>query len=85
MNRTDNEPEAERYGDLPRETRQMLEGLRPDEIAFLQKLIRLTMSFGTAGRAIAYIGGAILGLVIGLPMLIDAIVRIVHWFPSKLP
>lgn len=85
MNRTDDEPEAERYGDLPKETRKMLEGLRPDEIAFLQKLIRLTMSFGTAGRAVAYIGGAILGLTVGLPMLIDAIARIISWFPSKLP
>lgn len=79
------EPPAERYGDLPKKTREMLEGLRPDEIAFLQKLIRVTMSFGTAGRVIAYVVGAILGLVVGLPMLIDALARIINWFPSKLP
>lgn len=75
--------DIERYTDLPIKTRQMLESLRPDEIEFLQRLIHITMSFGTVGRFVALIGGAVIGLTIGLPMLIDAIIRILSWFPSK--
>ena len=73
MKQPESEPLAERYGDLPKETRRMLEDLRLDEVAFLQNLIRMVMSFGTTGRAFAYVAGAILGLVIGLPMLIAAL------------
>ena len=43
------------------------------------------MSFGTAGRAFAYVAGAILGLVIGLPMLIEALIKIWNWIPHKGP
>lgn len=83
--RTMDGPEAERYGDLPAETREMLESLTPEEVAFLQRLIRTIMSFGTVGRLLAYVVGAILGAVIGLPMLIDALARIWGWFPHKTP
>ncbi len=85
MMQPEHEPAAQRYGDLPEETRRMLEGLRPDEVAFLQKLIRMVMSFGTAGRAFAYVAGAILGLVIGLPMLIEALMKIWNWLPHRGP
>ncbi|MCX5495348.1 hypothetical protein OSH11_11570 [Kaistia dalseonensis] len=76
---------AETYADLPEETRRMLEDLRPDEVEFLQKLIRMIMSFGSVGKFLALVGGAIIGLVIGLPMLIDALMRIWSWIPHKGP
>jgi fucose permease len=56
----------------------LLEELRPDEVAFLQKLIRVMISFGI-------VGGAIIGLVIGLPLLIDTLMRIWSWFPRRGP
>jgi hypothetical protein len=85
MKLPDEEPLAERYGDLREETRRMLEDLQPDEVAFLQKLIRVMISFGTVGKFLGIVGGAIIGLVIGLPLLIDALMRIWSWFPHKGP
>lgn len=85
MKQPDPEPLAERYGDLPEETRRMLEELRPDEVAFLQKLIRVMIGFGTVGKFLGLVGGAIIGLVIGLPLLIDALMRIWSWFPHRGP
>jgi len=85
MTDTDQGPKVERYGDLSPETREMLEGLTKEEVAFLQRLIRTIMSFGTVGRFLAYVIGALLGAVIGLPMLIDALARIWTWIPHKGP
>lgn len=85
MKRQEFEPLAERYGDLPEETRRMLEELRPDEVAFLQKLIRVMISFGTVGKFLGLVGGAAVGLVLGLPLLIDTLMRIWSWFPHRGP
>ncbi|WP_029073588.1 hypothetical protein [Kaistia adipata] len=85
MKQPEYEPAAERYGDLPEETRRMLEALQPDEVEFLQKLIRVMISFGTVGKVVGIVGGAIIGLLIGLPLLIDALMRIWSWFPHRGP
>jgi len=85
MKQPDYEPVAERYGDLPEETRRMLEALQPEEVEFLQKLIRVMISFGTVGKVLGIVGGAIIGLVIGLPLLIDALMRIWSWLPHRGP
>jgi len=42
----------------------MLEEPRPDEVAFLQKLIRVMISFGKVGKFLGWVGGAALGLVL---------------------
>ncbi|MCX5578971.1 hypothetical protein [Kaistia terrae] len=36
-------------------------------------------------RARGLVGGAIIGLVIGLPLLIDALMRIWSWLPHRGP
>lgn len=83
MYQPEQEPVAERYGDLPEDTRRMLESLRPEEVAFLQRLIRVMISFGTVGKFLGLVGGAVIGLVIGFPLLIDTLMRIWSWFPHK--
>lgn len=70
---------AERYADLDPSVREMLEEMRPEEVAFLVKLIRTGMSFGSVGRFAVYVCAAIAGAVIGVPALIDALSRIATW------
>jgi hypothetical protein len=81
----DFEPPVERFSDLPAETRRMLESLRPDEVAFLQRMIRTMSAFGTVGKFVAIVAGALIGLLIGVPAVIDALMRIASWFPHKGP
>lgn len=79
MTTGDDPQSAERYADLDPAVRRMLEELRPDEVVFLQRLIRTVSAFGTVGRALFIVGAAAVGIVIGIPALIDALSRIATW------
>lgn len=79
MTTGDDPQNAERYVDLDPAVRKMLEELRPDEVVFLQRLIRTMSAFGTVGRALFIVGAAAIGIVIGIPALIDALARIANW------
>jgi len=43
------------------------------------------ISFGTVGKFLGLVGGAAIGLVLGLPLLIDTLMRIWSWFPHRGP
>lgn len=73
-------PPANRLSELPEETREFLSGLSHEDISTIKSglpVIRMIIGFGKVTKWIAITA---LGLLIGLVMAWDALVRIASWF-----
>lgn len=73
----------EHYDELPHETREFLENLRPEEVALLNRTIRLMVSFGAVGKIVAYVVAALVGFIVGIPMLVEAVEKTVSWLLNR--
>ena len=71
---------ADRYAELPEETRDFLEDLRPQEIVLLNKAINFMRSAETMGRFFRWSAILVVGFFLGTVALRDAIVKIWGWF-----
>ncbi len=74
---------ADRYSELPNETRVFLERLRPEEITDLAEAINFMRSVRTVGRIMRWIIIAVVGTFLGAVALGDAIARVLGWFTPR--
>ena len=69
----------ENFADLPKETREFLARLRPEEIALLMKGIQLVSSAGVLGRFLKWLLLSIIGAFLAAASLGDAVVKLLSW------
>jgi len=72
--------EAERFNELPSKTKQFLSNLRPDEVDTLNDGIRLVGAIKTVGVFVKWVIIGALGILAGIVMFGESIVKIASWF-----
>ncbi|MCR6498402.1 hypothetical protein MUO32_05085 [Shinella sp. CPCC 101442] len=65
--------------ELPKETREFLARLRPDDLETLEDGVRLINAVKTVGTFFKWLIVGLLGFVVGAVMLYESIVKIVGW------
>lgn len=65
--------------ELPHETREFLARLRPDDLATLERGVKLVNSILTVGTFMKWAIVGILGMFVGFVMLIEAAQKIWGW------
>ncbi|MFI5411280.1 hypothetical protein [Kaistia sp. UC242_56] len=87
---------SEKYADLPKETRDFLDELRPEEVETIRKIarlgkdgtaqlleaIKLAQSVMTVGRFARWAIIGLLGVFFGAVLLAEKIMQVVSWFSS---
>ncbi|WOC14966.1 hypothetical protein [Pseudochrobactrum sp. MP213Fo] len=71
---------AHRFNELPDETQEFLSQLREDDIETLKDGLRLVIAMRTVGTFMKWLIVGILGLVVGVVMFGEAVLKIVTWF-----
>ena len=71
---------AERMAELPEETREFLAQLREEDIATLKDGVRLVNAIRTVGTFMKWLIVGFLGLVVGVVMLGESVLKIIAWF-----
>lgn len=66
--------------ELPRETREFLARLRPDDLETLEDGVRLVNAVRTVGTFFKWVLVAFLGIVVGTVMFYESITKIIGWF-----
>jgi hypothetical protein len=66
--------------ELPPETRAFLARLRPEDLAILEKAIRLMASVLVVGGAVKWLLITILGIFAGIIMFWESVQKIFGWF-----
>lgn len=66
--------------ELPTETREFLSRLRPEDLAVLEKAIRLFGSVLVVGGAVRWLIITLLGILAGIVLFGESIMKIVAWF-----
>lgn len=66
--------------ELPRETREFLARLRPDDLETLEDGVRLVNAVRTVGTFFKWVIVGILGLVVGTVMFYESVSKIIGWF-----
>lgn len=76
----DDRTHADRYAELPEQTREFIEDLRPEEIQTLREAIRLVAAVGTVSRFLRWVVlGALAGLFLFVQFL-DLLPRVKAWW-----
>lgn len=65
--------------ELPKETREFLARLRPDDIETLEDGVRLVNAVRTVGTFVKWLLIGVLGFVVGTVMLWESIAKIIGW------
>lgn len=65
--------------ELPKETREFLARLRPDDLETLEDGVRLVNAVKTVGTFFKWLIVGLLGFVVGAVMFYESIVKIVGW------
>ncbi|MGU3574551.1 hypothetical protein ACLBWZ_03415 [Brucellaceae bacterium C25G] len=73
------ETPANRFNDLPEETQEFLAQLRGEDITTLKDGLRLVISMQTVGTFMKWLIVGMLGFVVGVVMLGEAIGKILSW------
>ncbi|MHC3941659.1 hypothetical protein [Paenochrobactrum sp. BZR 201-1] len=71
---------AHRFNELPKETQDFLSQLREDDIETLKDGLRLVIAMRTVGTFMKWLIVGILGMVVGVVMFGEAVLKIVTWF-----
>jgi len=66
--------------ELPKETREFLARLRPDDLQTLEDGVRMVNAVRTVGTFVKWVLVALLGLVVGTVMFYESITKIIGWF-----
>lgn len=66
--------------ELPKETREFLARLRPDDLETLEDGVRLVNAVRTVGTFFKWLIVGILGFVVGTVMFYESVAKIVGWF-----
>lgn len=88
---------SEKYADLPKETRDFLDELRPDEVETIRKIarlgkdgtaqlldaIKLAQSVMTVGRFARWAIIAVLGVFFGAVLLAEKVMQVIAWFSTS--
>lgn len=74
---------AHRFNELPDETQEFLSQLREDDIETLKDGLRLVIAMRTVGTFMKWLIVGILGLVVGMVMFGEAVIKIVTWFGNS--
>lgn len=70
---------AHRFNELPDETQEFLSQLRGDDIETLKDGLRLVIAMRTVGIFMKWLIVGILGLVMGVVMFGEAMIKIITW------
>ncbi|MFC3074725.1 hypothetical protein [Shinella pollutisoli] len=65
--------------ELPEATREFLARLRPEDLQTLENGLRLINSVLTVGKFVKWLVVGILGLVVGVQMFWDSVVKLYGW------
>lgn len=71
-----------KFDDLPESTQKFLLSLRDDEVATLNDGIRLVNAIRTVGTFMKWAIVGIIGMVMGVVMLGESIMKFIGWFRS---
>lgn len=71
---------SERFDDLPERTKEFLTNLRDDEIDTLTDGIRLVNAVRTVGTFIKWVIIGLLGILSGIVMFGETLIKIASWF-----
>lgn len=71
---------AHRFNELPKETQDFLSQLREDDIETLKDGLRLVIAMRTVGTFMKWLIVGFLGMVVGVVMFGEAVLKIVAWF-----
>lgn len=71
-----------KFDDLPESTQRFLLSLRDDEVATLNDGIRLVNAIRTVGTFMKWAIVGIIGMVMGVVMLGESIMKFIGWFRS---
>lgn len=67
------------FSDLPKETREFLAKLRPEELALLMDGIQLVSSSRVLGRFLKWLLLSIIGAFLAAASLGDAVIKLLSW------
>lgn len=81
----DEQAPAERYADLPEETREFFESLRPQDIQMLTKSIDFMRSAETMGRFAKWVVVLIVGMFLSMVAVGEGVRTVFSWFGGKPP
>lgn len=70
---------ADRFAELPAETRKFLSKLDEEEIATLDQGLRLVRAMMTVGRFARWMIVGVLGLFVGASMFLDSLQKVIAW------
>jgi hypothetical protein len=76
---------AKRFDDLSDETKKFLSDLRTEDIKTLQDGARLVNSAMTVGRFMKWVIISLLGMLAGIVMFGETVLKIVAWFRPPTP
>ncbi|MGD9476951.1 hypothetical protein [Shinella sp. G-2] len=65
--------------ELPKETREFLARLRPDDLQTLEDGVRLVNAVRTVGTFFKWVIVGLLGFVVGTVMFYESVMKIVAW------
>lgn len=71
---------ANKFNDLPDETQKFLSQLREEDIATLKDGLRLVNAIGIVGKFVKWVIVGMLGLLAGIVMFGESVIKIVAWF-----
>lgn len=71
-----------KFDDLPESTQRFLLSLRDDEVATLNDGIRLVNAIRTVGTFMKWVIVGIIGIIMGVVMLGESIMKFIGWFRS---
>jgi hypothetical protein len=75
---------ADRYADLPRETREFIENLRPGEIQLLEDSINFMRSAKTMGKFLRWTFLLIVGTFVSMAAFGEALSKVWNWIRGDL-
>ena len=71
---------ANRFNELPNETQEFLSQLRKEDLATLKDGLRLVNAIGIVGKFFKWCIVGLLGMLAGVVMFGESIIKIVAWF-----
>ena len=71
---------ANRFNELPNETQEFLSQLRKEDLETLKDGLRLVNAIGIVGKFVKWVIVGTLGLLAGVVMFGESIIKIVAWF-----
>lgn len=66
--------------ELPKETREFLARLRPEDIDTLERGVKLVNAVLTVGTFFKWLIVGIVGIIVGFALLWESIMKIIGWF-----